>query len=211
VDAVHFAPHSLPDVQAIGCDFLACSPYKFYGPHLGVLWGKRALFEALDVPKLEPAPDWSPERIETGTLSHEGIVGAAAAVEFLAGLSGGASKGRRAALSATYAELHERGRRLFARLWSGLASVRKVRLYGPPPDALRTPTVSFVIDGLASSDAAESLARRGLYLSSGDFYAWTVVQRLGHASDGLIRAGCACYTSEDEVDRLVEGVRAIAV
>ena len=210
VDAVHSAPHVLPDVRRIGCDYLACSPYKFYGPHLGVLWGRRELFEALDVPKLEPAPDWSPERIETGTLSHEGIVGAAAAVDFLASLSGGAASGRRAALDTTYAELHERSRRLFTRLWAGLAGIRKVKLYGPPPDAARTPTVSFVIDGVASADAAQALARRGLYLSSGDFYAWTVVQRLGHATDGLIRAGCACYTTEGEVDRLVEGVRAIA-
>jgi selenocysteine lyase/cysteine desulfurase len=212
VDAVHSAPHLLPDVRRIGCDYLACSPYKFYGPHLGVLWGRRELFDALDVPKLEPAPDWSPERIETGTLSHEGIVGAAAAVDFLASLSGGVGSGagRRAALGTTYAELHERSRGLFTRLWAGLAAIRKVKLYGPPPDAARTPTVSFVIDGVSSADAAQALVGRGLYLSSGDFYAWTVVQRLGHASDGLIRAGCACYTTEEEVERLIEGVRAIA-
>ena len=88
VDAVHSAPHQLVDVQALGCDFLACSAYKFYGPHVGVLYGKRERLEALDVPKLAPAPDTAPERLETGTQNHEGIVGAAAAVDYLASLAG---------------------------------------------------------------------------------------------------------------------------
>ena len=206
VDAVHFAPHSLADVREIGCDFLACSPYKFYGPHLGVLWGRQELIEALDVPRLEPAPDWSPERLETGTLSHEGIVGAAAAVDFLAALGGPAGSSRRARLEAAYAAMHARGRSLFGRLWDGLGKIRGVTLYGPPADALRTPTVSFTVEGRPAHDVAEDLARRALFLSSGDFYAWTVVQRLGHAEDGLVRAGCAIYTTEDEVERLLEGV-----
>jgi cysteine desulfurase family protein (TIGR01976 family) len=210
VDAVHAAPHILPDVAAIGCDFLACSPYKFYGPHLGVLWGKRALIEALEVPRLVPAPDWSPERLETGTLSHEGIVGAAAAVDFLASLAGPASATRRAGLAAVYTELHMRGRRLFARLWRGLGALDGVRLYGPGPEAPRTPTLSFVVAGRTADEVAEALAARALYLSSGDFYAWTVVERLGHAKDGLVRAGAACYTTDDEVDRLVAAVGEIA-
>ena len=88
VDAVHYAPHVLVDVRAIGCDFLACSAYKFYGPHVGILYGRRDRLEALDVPKLAPAPETAPERLETGTLNHEGIVGAGAAVEFLASLAG---------------------------------------------------------------------------------------------------------------------------
>ena len=210
VDAVHFAPHVLVDVKAIGCDYLACSPYKFYGPHLGVLWGRRELFEALDVPKLEPAPDWSPERLETGTLSHEGIVGAAAAVDFLASLSGGGGAGRRAALEASFAELHRRSQRLFARLWEGLGTIRGVTRYGVPAEAPRTPTVSFTVAGRTADAVAEDLSRRALFLSSGDFYAWTVVQRLGHAEDGLVRAGCAAYTTEEEIERLLEGVAAAA-
>src|SRR5207342_1570890 len=104
VDAVHYAPHALIDVAAIGCDFLACSPYKFYGPHLGVLWGRRALLESIDVPKLVPAPNEPAcERWETGTLSHEGILGAAAAVDFLASLSGTPGAPRRGALVRSYA------------------------------------------------------------------------------------------------------------
>ena len=218
VDAVHYAPHALIDVQAIGCDFLACSPYKFYGPHLGVLWGRRDLLESVDVPKLVPAPDEVPERLETGTLSHEGIVGAAAAVDFLASLAGApraALSGtpdapRRGALARAFALLHERGDALFRRLWSGLGEIRGVTRYGPPPGSPRTPTVSFVVAGRPADAVAEALARRGIFASSGDFYAWTVVRRLGHGTDGVVRAGCACYTTEEEVDRLLAGVREIA-
>jgi cysteine desulfurase family protein (TIGR01976 family) len=206
VDAVHSAPHVLVDVAGIGCDYLACSPYKFYGPHLGVLWGRRHLLDQLDVPKLEPAPDEAPERLETGTLSHEGIVGAAAAVDFLASLAGPGAGSRRAALVRVYAELHARGDRLFARLWEGLGRIRGVRRYGLAPGAPRTQTVSFTVDGLDADTVAEHLAGRAVFASSGDFYAWTVVQRLGHARDGLVRAGCAIYTTEEEVDRLVEAV-----
>jgi cysteine desulfurase family protein (TIGR01976 family) len=213
VDAVHAAPHALPDVAAIGCDFLACSPYKFYGPHLGVLWGRRDLLDAIDVPKLQPAPDWSPERFETGTLSHEAIVGAAAAVDFLAGLSGmpvTPGRPRRDALAAAYAALHARGQLLLERLWAGLGAIAGVRLYGPLPSEPRTPTLVFTVEGHPADAVAEALAARGVFVSSGDFYAWTVLQRLGHGEDGVVRAGCACYTTPDEVDRLVEGVREIA-
>ena len=210
VDAVHSAAHVLPDVRQIGCDWLACSPYKFYGPHLGVLWGRRALIEALEVPRLVPAPDWSPERLETGTLSHEGIVGAAAAVDFLASLAGPSSPNRRAGLSAAYAALHDRGRRLLARMWRGLGAIDGVRLYGPGPMEPRTPTLSFVLAGRTADEVAEALAARALYLSSGDFYAWTVVERLGHGEDGLVRAGASCYTTEEEVDRLIEAVAAMS-
>ena len=214
VDAVHYAPHALIDVAAIGCDFLACSPYKFYGPHLGVLWGRQALLESIDVPKLVPAPNEPAcERWETGTLSHEAILGAAAAVDFLAALSGaGEPRGgfRRGSLERSYAALKERGDALFRRMWDGLGAVPGVTRFGPPPGSPRTPTVSFVVDGVPADAVAEQLARRAVFVSSGDFYAWTVVRRLGHGDDGVVRAGCACYTTEDEVDRLVAGVREIA-
>jgi cysteine desulfurase family protein (TIGR01976 family) len=210
VDAVHSAPHVLPDVARIGCDFLACSPYKFYGPHLGVLWGRRSLIDDLDVPRLIPAPDWSPERLETGTLSHEGIVGAAAAVDFLASLAGPRSTNRRTGLVAAYEALHARGRRQLARLWRGLGGIEGVTLYGPPPSEPRTPTLSFVVAGFTADEVAERLAERGLFLSSGDFYAWTVVQRLGHGDHGLVRAGAACYTTDEEIDRLIAAVQEVA-
>jgi cysteine desulfurase family protein (TIGR01976 family) len=211
VDAVHYTPHALVDVQAIGCDFLACSAYKFYGPHVGILYGRRDRLETLDAPKLAPAPDTAPERLETGTLNHEGIVGAAA-VEFLTSLAGDGTRGgtRRDRLGRALGALHERGQELVARLWRGLEGLEHVRLYGPPPGRPRTPTVAFTVQGRTSDDVATALAAAGVFVSNGDFYATTVVERLGLSASGLVRAGCACYTTTDEVDRLVEGVRRLA-
>jgi cysteine desulfurase family protein (TIGR01976 family) len=208
VDAVHFAPHGPVDVRALGCDFLACSAYKFNGPHVGVLYARRELLASLDFPKLRPAPDDAPERAETGTLNHEGIVGAGAAVDFLASLAR-VEGTRRERLAAAFAGLHARACRLTELLWEGLAATRGVRLYGPPPGEPRTPTVAFTVDGLASDEVARRLAARGLFVSHGDFYAATVVERLGLGPDGLVRAGCAVYTTAEEITRLVEGVREI--
>src|SRR5437763_2780203 len=133
VDAVHYAPHELIDVRDWNCDFLACSAYKFYGPHIGILYGRRDLFESLDFPKLIPAPDSAPERVETGTQNHEGIAGAAAALDFLASLADGDT--RRERLKTTFAELHTRGAALFGKMWDGLSSINGVCLYGPPPES----------------------------------------------------------------------------
>lgn len=208
VDAVHYAPHVLIDVQALDCDFLGMSAYKFYGPHVGVLFGKLDLLDSINFPKLIPAPDAAPEKVETGTQNQEGIVGAGAAVEFIASLAGEGS--RRSRLRLAYHELHERSTVLTRRLWSGLKSIEGVRRYGPEPELPRTPTVAFTVDGVTSTDVARRLAKRGLFLSHGDFYAATVVKRLGLGDEGLVRAGCACYTSADEIERLVEGVTEIA-
>jgi cysteine desulfurase family protein (TIGR01976 family) len=208
VDAVHYAPHELVDVRRLGCDFLACSAYKFYGPHVGILYGRAGLLRDLDLPKLVPAPDTSPERVETGTLNHEGIAGAAAAVEFLAALGAGGS--RRERLGRTFEALRRRGGLLLKRLWRGLEGVPGVRLYGPEPGAPRTPTVAFTVSGQSSRRVAQELAAEGVFVSNGDFYASTVVERLGLGEEGLVRAGCACYTTEDEVDRLVSGVARLA-
>jgi cysteine desulfurase family protein (TIGR01976 family) len=207
VDAVHYAPHALVDVRALDCDFLAMSAYKFYGPHVGVLFGKHTLLDSINFPKLNPAPDAAPENVETGTQNQEGMVGAGAAVDFLASLASGES--RRARLTAAYSELHTRSSELTRRLWNGLASLKGVRLYGPGPDVPRTPTVAFTVDGVASTDVSRRLASRGLFLSHGDFYAATVVERFGLGDEGLVRAGCACYTTDDEVDRLIQGVAEI--
>jgi selenocysteine lyase/cysteine desulfurase len=205
VDAVHYAAHRAIDVGALECDFLACSAYKFYGPHVGVLWGRRPLLEGLEAPKLAPASEASPERLETGTQNHEGIVGAGAAVDFLASLARAGS--RRERLEVVTRLLHARGEALFERLWTGLGGIPGVTLYGPAPGAPRTPTLSFAVSGRSAREVAESLAERGVFVSDGDFYATTAVRRLGHESDGLVRAGCAAYTTADEVDRLIEGVR----
>jgi cysteine desulfurase family protein (TIGR01976 family) len=204
VDAVHYAPHALVDVQEWDCDFLACSAYKFYGPHIGILWGRRELLESLDFPKLIPAPDSAPERAETGTQNHEGIAGAAAAVDFLASLAQGST--RRQRLYAAFDQLHERSEALVGQLWNGLRDIGGVRVYGPLLDAARTPTIAFTIEGMPSMDVARKMAERGLFLSHGDFYAATVVERLGLAPHGLVRAGCACYTTAEEVDRLLAAI-----
>lgn len=209
VDAVHYAPHQTVDVRALDCDFLACSAYKFYGPHIGILYGRRDLLQSLDFPKLLPASDLAPERAETGTLNHEGIAGAAAAVDFLAALDA-SNLPRRERLSNAFAELHARSMSLTEQLWSGLAAIEGVTLYGPAPNEARTPTVAFNVRDVSSTEVAQRLALRGVFLSNGDFYALTVVERLGQAAEGVVRAGCACYTTSDEVERLIEGVREIA-
>ena len=202
VDAVHYAAHELIDVKKIGCDFLACSAYKFYGPHIGILYGLKELLDSLDAPKLRPAPDYSPERLETGTQNHEGIAGAAAAVEFLASLTAGVTLRDR--LATTFAELHRRQVEMFKIMWDGLSSLSGVTVYGPPPGMKRTATVCFSVAGYRSEDVARKLAEKGLFLSDGDFYASTVIERIG--TRGLVRAGLACYTTTEEVERLVEEV-----
>jgi len=209
VDAVHYAPHRLVDVHAIGCDFLACSAYKFYGPHVGVLYGRGERLGAVDIPKLEPAPETAPERVETGTLNHEGIAGAAAAVEFLASLHSGGS--RRERLRAAYAELDRRGLALVQRLLEGLGVIPGVRVFGPPAATARTPTVAFTLGDRHPDAVADALAEEAAFVSTGDFYATSVVRRYGLASrGGLVRAGCAAYTTADEVDRLLAGVARLA-
>ena len=208
VDAVHYVPHALVDVRQMDCDFLSMSAYKFYGPHIGVLFGKQNLLESIDFPKLLPAPDDAPENVETGTQNQEGMVGAGAAIDFLASLVTGGS--RREMLEVVYEELHRRSTRLTLRLWEGLSGIKSVRLYGPQPTEPRTPTISFTVAGVKSTDVARQLAHRGLFLSHGDFYAATVVDCLDLGPEGLVRAGCAIYTTMDEIERLIEGVAEIA-
>ena len=183
VDGVHFAPHFLPDVQALG----------------------RELVERLDIPRLEPAPDTSPERLETGTQNHEGIVGAAAAVRWLASLSDGAGS-LRGRLATTYAEVHRRDAMLFRTLWDGLHTMPGVTVYGVPPQGARTATLSFSVAGVSSEQVAVALAHDGCFVSNGDFYASTVAKLLGKAVDGVVRIGAACYTTREEIDRVLHGV-----
>jgi len=153
LDAVHLAPHRRIDVRALGCDFLTCSPYKFYGPHMGVLWMRRELLAEMDVPKVVPAPDAGPERFESGTVNAEGMAGTTAAVEFLAKLVSEGTKPkaeaaltRSARLDVVFSELAPREGALLARLWDGLAETPGVRLYGPPPGPDRARS------GLSSSE-----------------------------------------------------------
>jgi cysteine desulfurase family protein (TIGR01976 family) len=211
VDAVHYAPHELLDVEALGADFVVASPYKFYGPHLGVLWGRAERIEALELPRVASAPDTVPDRIETGTLSFEAMAGATAAVDFLAGLADPAEAGasRRDRLRGSYAAIHARGEALFRRLWDAVQEIPSVRTHGLNPGAGRTPTLGFGVEGIHPAEATAALARRGVFITHGDFYATTVVRRLGYGDAGMLRAGCAVYTTDSEVDRLVEGLRSL--
>jgi cysteine desulfurase family protein (TIGR01976 family) len=207
VDAVHFAAHELVDVKKIGCDFLACSAYKFYGPHIGILYGRKELLEKTDFPKLAPSPNNAPDRAETGTQSHESIVGAAAAVDFLASLSSG--ENRRNSLELTFRNLKERKRSLVRKFFEEFSDSERIKIFGVGPDEPRTPTVALAIEGISSTMAARRLAEAGLFVSNGDFYASTIVDRLGYANEGLVRIGFACYTDDAEVTRLIETIKSL--
>lgn len=217
VDAVHYAPHRLVDVAELECDFLACSAYKFFGPHVGILWGRSEHLERFTPFKLPPAPDTAPERWETGTLNHEGIAGTAAAVDWIAGLGRdeegqpGNAGGRREALRRGYARIEEHEGELLRRLLHGLHGVDGVRVYGPPAGAERTPTVALTVEGSTPDEVAARLGAEGVFVWNGNFYALTCTEKLElEDRGGLIRAGLAPYCTEEDVDRLLDGVERIA-
>jgi cysteine desulfurase family protein (TIGR01976 family) len=210
VDAVQSVPHLATDVQALGCDFLACSPYKFFGPHQGVLWGRRELLEGLEVYKLRPSPDWpAAVRFETGTPSFEGQAGTTGAIEHIAWIGetwGGAEGGtRRERIVAGMEAVAAHERELSELFLAGVQRLPRVRLFGPPEAEGRVPTFSVTIEGLTARHAAERLAEQNIFAWSGNFYAKEAVTRLGlDAAGGLLRVGFCQYSTADEVERLVE-------
>lgn len=207
IDAVHYAPHGVIDVEEIGCDFLACSAYKFFGPHLGVLWGRKHLLQDGRPFKVGPAPDRAPERWETGTLSHEAIAGTAAAVEWIGGLAPDAGSVWRERMVGGMRRIEALETPLLARLLDGLSTVRGVTLYGPPAEVPRAPTIAFTVAGRTPDEVAEKLAGEGIFVWSGDFYASSVIDRLGlRESGGVVRIGLAPYNTAEEVDRLLDAV-----
>ncbi|HEX4573447.1 MAG TPA: cysteine desulfurase-like protein [Dongiaceae bacterium] len=217
VDAVQLAPHRLVDVQAIGCDFLVCSPYKFFGPHQGVLWGRADRLMSLSPFKVRPADDTLPARFETGTLSHEGMAGTLGAVEYLAWVGkelapqvparAGENERRRWIRAAWQAlEIHERG--LTRRLVEGLQRLPGIKIQGitdPAAFDRRVPTVSFIHDRLAPSEMSAGFAREGIFVWDGHNYALEVITHLGLLeSGGVLRVGLAHYNTAEEVDRLLD-------
>ncbi|MFO7461667.1 MAG: cysteine desulfurase-like protein [Desulfatiglandales bacterium] len=210
IDAVQFAPHALIDVQALDCDFLACSAYKFFGPHEGVLYGKFDLLDRLPAYKVRPAKDRPPHKFETGTQNHEGIAGTLAAVEYLAALSGSthAHETRRERLTAAMKRVEAYERTLVSRLISGLEQVKGLHIYGITASSRieqRVPTVAFRLNGFSPRQVAEHLGKKGIFVWDGNYYALAVTERLGvEDMGGMVRVGLVHYNTNDEVDRLID-------
>ncbi|MGW1816685.1 cysteine desulfurase-like protein [Streptomyces sp. NPDC002125] len=203
VDAVHYASHATVDMARLGADTLVCSPYKFLGPHLGVLTGRRDLLLSLRPDKLLPSSDEVPERFELGTLPYELLAGATAAVDFLAGLTPGAGS-RREALVRAFTALTAHEDRLSARIEKGLASLDGVTVYSRA--ARRTPTTLFTVAGKQPGEVSRLLAERGVDAPSGSFYALEASRRLGLGEEGGVRVGLAPYTSDEDIDRLLDAL-----
>jgi cysteine desulfurase family protein (TIGR01976 family) len=217
VDAVHYAPHGPIDVQALGCDFLVCSVYKFFGPHLGALFGRYELLESLPAYKVRPAGDEPPDKFETGTPNFEAMAGTTAVVDYLASVGrryGGefysefpTFAGRRLDLKAGLAAIRSYENGLCRRLIAGLQEIPGLHIYGitdPDRSHLRVPTVSFTMEGLTPAEIAQRLGQANIFVWDGNFYALAVTERLGlEEQGGLLRVGLAHYNTAEEVEFLL--------
>ena len=204
VDGVHLTAHAPVDVAALGADFYACSPYKFLGPHCGVLAADPDLLESLTPEKLVPSPDSVPERFELGTLPYELLAGTTAAVDFLAGLDASGTGSRRQRLTASLTAVERHEDRLRHRIEEGLAVLPGVVVHSRA--ASRTPTLLLSFPGRDPQDAYRFLAERGVNAPAGTFYALEASRRLGFGDRGSLRVGLAPYTDDDDVDRLLDAV-----
>ena len=214
IDAVHYAPHGAIDVRALNCDFLACSSYKFFGPHLGILYGKREQLQRLRPYKLRACTEQLPERWETGTQNHECLAGLIAAIDYIAEIGRHHTPGvgsRREAIVAAYEVIRQHERELAARLISGLAAIPRLTLYGitdPAQFEQRTPTVALRIEGYTPRELAQRLGDRGIFTWDGNYYAVDLAERLGvEQNGGMLRIGLAHYNTAEEVDRLLEELK----
>ena len=213
IDAVHYAPHGPIDVRELDCDFLACSTYKFFGPHMGVLCGKREHLARLQPYKVRANTNAVPQRWEWGTLNHECIAGITACVEYLADLGRSVAEfsDRGQALTAAYAAIRLHERKLMERMLRGLHEISGLRLYGTSDPARlesRCPTFAVRIDGHTPLDLATKLGERGIFAWDGNYYAINLTERLGiEQSGGFLRIGLVHYNTEQEVDRVLDGLR----
>lgn len=219
VDAVHYAPHGPIDVRRLDCDFLACSAYKFFGPHQGLLYGKAEHLERLQPYKVRPADDGIPECFETGTQNHEAMAGVSAAVDYLAELGRLtdpqlAGRSRREQISAAMRAVQAYERGLATQLVEGLSGIPGLRLFGirePERFDRRTPTAAIRIDGLHPRRIAAHLGRQGIFVWDGNYYAISVTETLGVESDGgMVRIGAVHYNTAEEVERLLAALRELA-
>ncbi len=217
IDAVHYAPHGPIDVRTLGCDFLVCSPYKFFGPHSGALYGKRQHLTRLRPYKVRPAADRIPDRWETGTQNHEGLAGVTAAVDYLAELGrhhAPTVSGRRAAILAAYDAIRVYERRLLEQLVPALLKIPGLTFYGITDStrfAQRVPTVAVRIAGRTPREVATYLGERGNFTWDGNYYALNLSERLGvEPTGGMLRIGLVHYNTAGEVDRLLEALGELA-
>jgi cysteine desulfurase family protein (TIGR01976 family) len=217
IDAVHFAPHGLIDVRALDCDFLACSSYKFFGPHVGIMYGKREHLQRLRPYKLRACTEQLPDRWESGTQNHEGMAGVIAAIDYLADIGRHHApevRTRREALASAYDVMAHYERELSERLISGLVEIPALTFYGikdPAKFGQRTPTVAVSLEGYTPRELAEKLGERGIFTWDGNYYAVDLAERLGvQKTGGMLRIGLAHYNTMDEVERLLSEMRKLA-
>ena len=203
VDAVHAAPHIPVDRDEIRADVLTCSAYKFFGPHVGVTAVRRDLLEDLSTYKVEPAPDYIPDRLETGTQNHEGIAGVKGATGFIASLGDGATPRERLISGMRAIEEYEAD--LAAKFRAALRDIPSVELYAAPDGVRKTPTLAFRLNGYTPREVTERMAQEGYFVADGHFYASTLARKLEiHDKGGWIRAGLAPYNTEAEVEGFIE-------
>lgn len=216
VDAVHYAPHRSIDVEAFDCDYLACSAYKFFGPHVGILWGRRRRMEALPAYKLRPAADEIPDRWMTGTQNHEGIAGTLAAIDYLAELGrscDGQTPCRRDAIVAAFDAIRAYELQLLAPLLEGLGELPDITVWGisdPARLSERVPTICFTHRHLSPRQIAERLAEEGIFVWHGNYYALSLTESLGLEPEGAVRVGILHYNTAEEVERLLASLRRIS-
>jgi cysteine desulfurase family protein (TIGR01976 family) len=210
VDAVHYAPHFPMDVRPAGIDFLLCSAYKFYGPHVGILYARKGLLDQLQTDRLRTIDPRSPWRIETGTLNHAAIAGVKAAIDYIASLGKGETQ--RARMVSAMESIASYEHRLGAKAYAGLARIPGVTVYGQTfRSERRAPTISFTVEGKRAEEVSALLGEMGLCTWNGHFYAIRPVEILGLLErGGVTRIGFSLYNTADEVERLLEGVREIA-
>jgi len=216
VDAVHYAPHGLIDVNDLGCDYLLCSPYKFFGPHQGILWGRAERMAELPVAKLRVSSEEIPFRWMTGTQSHEGMAGTQAAIDHIAWIgkeaSGRDDLPRREALVEAYDAIEAHERRLCSRIIEGLMGIEGINIWGiTEKDELinRAPTISFTHPKMTATEIGGALAERGIFVWSGNFYALELTEALGLEPEGVLRAGVLHYNTIEEVERFIGAVSEI--
>jgi cysteine desulfurase family protein (TIGR01976 family) len=208
VDAVHAAPHIPVDRDAINADIITCSAYKFFGPHVGVTVIRRELLERLDVYRLDPAPHYIPDKLETGTQNHEGIAGVKGAIDFIASLGEGSSRREKLANAMQTIEEYEAG--LAETFRTALQDLPGVKLYAAPDGIRKTPTIAFRVEGYSTDQVCVRMLQHGFFIAAGDFYASTIAERLGiKNSGGFVRAGLAPYNTEDEVERFVTALEVL--